>query len=249
VVANQHLTSTDGMLGWRYGVVVHPVENVSLYFAQGTSYNPSSELGTLSTGTVSLAPEKTNVKEVGVKADVLDGGRLSLTASLFRIDKTNMRVTDPANSTASILGGKGRSDGYEFGATGKITEKWNMFIGFTQLWTKQIETWDLSRLGRELPNAPPRSLSLWNTYDITPELTVGGGATYNSQTYANDLNTEYVPAYWKLDAMASYKVDKKSTIQLNIYNITNAFYYAQYYSGQAVPAPGRWASLSYRYRW
>ena len=49
--------------------------------------------------------------------------------------------------------------------------------------------------------------------------------------------------------MVSYKVDNKSTIQLNVYNITDEFYYWQYYQGHAVPASGRWASLSCRMRW
>ena len=81
------------------------------------------------------------------------------------------------------------------------------------------------------------------------EFTAGGGATYQSQAYVNTTNTAYVPDYWKFDAMLSYKVTPKSTIQLNVYNINNANYYAQYYAGHAVPASGRWASLSYRYRW
>jgi catecholate siderophore receptor len=252
IPANQHLQSTDSMLGWRYGIVVHPVENTSLYFSQGTSFNPSSELGTLSTGTVSTAPEQTNVKEIGAKADVL-GGRLSLNAALFRIDKTNMRIPlDPTQTGASatqILGGVARSDGYEVGAAGRITDKWGVFAGFTQLWTEILQTTDLSQLGRQLPNAPPRSFSFWTTYDITPQFTVGGGATYNSDAYANVQNTEYVPEFWKFDVMASYQIDAHSTIQLNVYNLTNEFYYAQYYAGQAVPAPGRYASLTFRTRW
>jgi catecholate siderophore receptor len=252
IPANQNLQSTDSMLGWRYGIVIHPVENTSIYFSQGTSFNPSSELGTLSTGTVSAAPEQTNVKELGAKADVL-GGQLSLNAALFRIDKTNMRVPlDPTQTGASafqILDGVARSDGFELGAAGKLTDKWQMFVGYTQLWTEILQTTDLSQLGRQLPNAPPRSFSLWTTYDITPQLTVGGGATYNSDTYANAQNTEYVPEYWKIDLMANYRIDEHSSIQLNVYNLTNEFYYAQYYSGQAVPAPGRYASLTFRTRW
>lgn len=253
VAANRHLETSDGMLGWRYGVVFHPIPNTSIYFAHGTSYNPSAELGTLSSGTVSADPEKTNVKEIGVKADVLDGGRLSLTGALFRIDKTNMRVPlDPTQTGANavqILDGVARSEGFELGAAGKLTDKWSIFLGYTQLWTEIRETTDLSQLGRELPNAPPRSFSAWTTYDITPELTVGGGATYNSDTYANAQNTEYVPEYWKVDLMADYKIDKHTSLQLNIYNLTDAFYYGQYYSGQAVPASGRWASLTLKTRW
>jgi catecholate siderophore receptor len=59
-------------------------------------------------------------------------------------------------------------------------------------------------------------------------------------------NTAYVPDYWKVDLMTSYKVTKNSTLQLNIYNLTDAKYFAQYYQGHAVPASGRWAMLSYR---
>ena len=78
---------------------------------------------------------------------------------------------------------------------------------------------------------------------------MGAGATYQSDAFVNTTNTAFVPEFWKFDAMVSYKIDKKSTIQLNVYNITNEFYFAQYYQGQAVPASGRWASLSYRVRW
>ena len=90
---------------------------------------------------------------------------------------------------------------------------------------------------------------MWTTYDVTPKWTVGAGATYQSDAFVNTTNTAYVPEYWKFDAMVSYKVDNKSMIQFNIYNITDEFYFGQYYQGHAVPASGRWASLSYRVRW
>jgi catecholate siderophore receptor len=48
--------------------------------------------------------------------------------------------------------------------------------------------------------------------------------------------------------MISYKVDEKSTVQLNVYNLTNELYYAQYFGANVVPA-SRWASLTYRARW
>jgi catecholate siderophore receptor len=58
-----------------------------------------------------------------------------------------------------------------------------------------------------------------------------------------------VPDYWRFDVMTSYKVHKNHTIQLNIYNLTDERYYAQYYSGHAVPASGRYAALSWRAKW
>lgn len=251
------LERTDNMLSYRFGGVYHPTPNSSLYVAYGNSYNPSAELGTLSgtatnTASVSLAPEKNISYEAGVKVDVLDE-KLSLTGAIFRIEKTNLRITnDPSAATALqylILDGLARVDGIELGVAGKLTDKWSMMAGYSNLKSEIVSTRNLAELGRELPNTPKHNITLWTTYDVTREFTVGGGATYQSQAYVNTTNTAYVPDYWKFDAMLSYKVTPKSTIQLNVYNINNANYYAQYYAGHAVPASGRWASLSYRYRW
>jgi catecholate siderophore receptor len=90
---------------------------------------------------------------------------------------------------------------------------------------------------------------MWTTYDLTPRWTIGGGAIYQSLGWANNTNTAYVPEFWKFDAMVSYKVDDKSTVQLNIYNLTDTLYYSQYFGANVVPASGRWASLTYRTKW
>jgi catecholate siderophore receptor len=245
------LEESQGMLSHRYGIVFHPVRNVSVYAVTGVSFNPSSELGTLSNGNVSLDPEKTRSYEVGVKADVLDQ-RLSLTAAVFRIEKTNMRVAnDPSLPTAQqfqVLDGLARVDGFEIGAVGKLTDQWQVFTGYSYLDSEIVQSNNAAEVGSWLPNTPRHNFTLWTTYDLTPRWTVGGGATHQSMAYVNTVNTSFVPAYWKFDAMVAYKVDDRSTIQLNVYNITDQLYYAQYYGGHAVPASGRWASLSWRVR-
>ena len=57
-----------------------------------------------------------------------------------------------------------------------------------------------------------------------------------------------MPNYWKLDLMTSYKVTKDSMLQLNIYNLTDELYYAQYY-GSRRSRVGSLGMLTYRYRW
>ena len=44
--------------------------------------------------------------------------------------------------------------------------------------------------------------------------------------------------------MTSYKVTTNITAQLNIYNITNEYYFAQVYNNWAVPGAGRSAALT-----
>jgi catecholate siderophore receptor len=246
---NQHLERSDNMLSYRFGAVGHPTKDSSVYIAYGNSYNPSAELGTLTNASVAaLAPEQTITYEVGAKSDVLKG-KLTLSGAVFRIEKMNLRITDPTNNTVSVLDGVARVDGLEVGAVGKVTDKWSVFTGYSYLDTAILNTRDLSILNRRLPQTSRHNFTLWSTYDITPKWTVGGGAIYQSLGWANQQNTAYVPEYWKFDAMVSYKVDDKSTVQLNIYNITNTFYYFQYFGANAVPGPGRWASLTYRTRW
>lgn len=253
--ANRFSQRTDNMLSYRFGAVFHPTTNSSIYGAYGVSYNPSAEAGTLSsnpnaTNGVLLAPEKNTVWEVGAKVDVLDN-RVTLSAAYFNIEKTNLRIpTDPNDSTLPlILDGLAVSKGVEFGLVGRITEKWQMTAGYSYNETEIVKTTNLAELGRRLSGTPLNSFTLWTTYDITPQWTVGGGALWQSEAFANLANTAFVPDFWKFDAMMAYKVDKNWTLQLNVYNLTNELYYSQYYGGHAVPAAGRYASLSVRARW
>jgi len=248
LAANRHLQRTDDMLSYRFGLVGHPTPNSSVYIAYGNSFNPSAELGVLANASVAnLAPEQTTSLESGVKVDVLDN-RLSLTGAVFRIEKANLRITDPTDNTVSRLDGIARVDGIELGAVGKVTARWSVFAGYSHLQSRVEKDPNLNELGRELPNTSEHNVTFWSTYDLTPQLTIGAGATHQSFGFANITNVAYVPAFWKFDAMVSYKVTSNATLQLNVYNITDEFYYAQYFGANAVPASGRWASLSLRMR-
>lgn len=252
--ANRNLSRTDDMTSWRVGGVFHPTKNSSVYTAYGTSFNPSAEFGVLSSAVNNAAsplldPEKNTTIEVGAKADFLNN-KLSVTGAIFRIEKTNLRISSaPADTTAAlVLDGLARVDGIELGIAGALTDKWQVFAGYSYLQSEIVRTRNLAELGRELPGTPHNNFNLWTSYAVTPDLTIGGGVQYQDDAFANTTNTTYVPSFWKFDAMAAYKVTRNSTLQLNVYNIGDAMYYAQYYAGHAVPASGRYASLTYRIR-
>src|SRR4029077_15709097 len=126
--------------------------------------------------------------------------------------KTNLRITDPTNNTVSILDGIARVDGIEVGVVGQVTDRWSVFTGYSYLESSILDTRDLSIGNRHRPQTSRNNFTLWSTYEITPQWTVGAGAIYQSLGWANQQNTAYVPAYWKFDAMVSYKVDDKSTV-------------------------------------
>ncbi|MDY7225480.1 TonB-dependent receptor [Hyalangium rubrum] len=250
--ARTRLKNEDSFLNWRAGVVLHPMEKTSVYGMYGTSSNPSAEAGTLATGLESLEPEKNRILEVGAKADLLSD-RLGLSAAVFRIEKTNGRVpnTDP-NGPPQILEGRQRAEGYNVGVAGTVTDRWRMFANFTHIYSAILDHTNDYLEGQPLPNTPKNSVSLWTTYEVIDNLTLGGGAIYQSVTTVNNPASATaaftkVPNFWRFDAYAGYTWGKVQ-LQLNLNNLTDKLYYAQYYAGHAVPAEGRTVSLAGTYR-
>lgn len=246
------LKNRDKFVNWRTGLVLHPVDKTSVYGMYGTSANPSAEAGTLPSGTESLDPERNKILEFGAKADLLQD-RLGLSGSLFRIDKTNGRVpnTDP-EGPPQILEGRQRSEGFNVGVAGTLTERWRLFANYTFNHSAILEHTNDYLEGQPLPNTPKNSLSLWTTYHVIDSLTLGGGATYQGVTTVNNPTSaaqtfNKVPNFWRFDAFAGYQWGK-AELQVNLNNLTNTLYYAQYYSGHAVPAEGRTVSLTGTYR-
>ncbi|NMZ96585.1 TonB-dependent receptor [Pseudomonas lundensis] len=250
---------------WQAGLVWKPVDNGSVYISYATSATPpggilgeGAEPNTLVTPgsniTSDLKPEETVNYELGTKWDVLQD-RLSLTAAVFRTEKKNTRVL--ADSFTYENAGKSRVDGIELSASGKITDKWQVFAGYSYLKSELVDpglkanrngtinTAALSDKGNEMPNTPKNSFSLWTTYDVTPKLTIGGGAFYVDEVYGDTANTVYVPSYTRYDAMASYKLTKNIDLQLNVQNLTDKTYYDKAYAAHfASQAPGRTALLT-----
>jgi catecholate siderophore receptor len=248
-VAGVMQSRTDDLWSWRVGAVFKPTSNSSIYVMRGTSFNPSAEFLTFGTNNpANLAPEQNETTEVGAKVDVLNK-RLSLTAAVFRTDKTNARVADPNQNGAVVLEGLVRVQGIELGAIGRVTDQWQVFAGYTHLESEWLETPVANVLGKELLNTPSDAFSIWTTYDVTQLWTVGGGAFYVSEVFGNVTNTTQVPSYWRFDAMTSYKITTNIIMQLNIYNITNEYYFATVYNNWAVPGAGRSAALTVRGRW
>ena len=118
----------------------------------------------------------------------------------------------------------------------------------TPTWTASKSTaarWAQANDGNELPNTPKNSASLWTTYQVTPKLTIGGGAFYVDDVFGNVANTTMVESYVRYDAMAAYKLTKNIDLQLNVQNLTDETYYDKAFSTHfANQAAGRTALLS-----
>ncbi len=241
-----NLSHTDNLFSYSGGVVYKPAKNGSVYFNHGTSFNPSAESLALTAPTANLAPEKNTMYEVGTKWDLFKK-RLSTTMAIFRIDKDNAR--EALNATTTVLSGSQRVDGFLFQASGKLTDNWNLMLGYTFMNSRVTKSLISDTYkNRALANTPEHSASLFTTYKFKSEFEVGGGTNFVSErfvtpTAAPDVVSgavRNVPSYLTFNLMAKYPLGKNITMQLNANNITNKYYHDQIRGTQAVvPGEGR----------
>jgi catecholate siderophore receptor len=246
--AADNLTRDDSLLSWRAALVYKPVENGSIYFAYGTSFNPATELLVSSSGAAVVNqfdtdPEENRSYELGTKWDILDE-RVSFTAALFRTEKTNARTADPADPTNFELTGEQVVQGAEFGISGNITDQWRVFAGYTYLDSEIEASANPLEVGNLVPNTPEHSFNLWTVYDLPHGFQIGGGAQYVGARFNNNLNQREAPDYWTFDAMLGYQVNENVAIRLNVYNLADEDYIDRVGGGHFVPGPGRSAVVS-----
>jgi len=252
-----HASSDNNFWNWQAGLTYKPAQNGSIYASFATSATPPGGLvgqgqdgNPLTAGTAisDLEPETTKNYEVGTKWDLFDE-RVSLTAAVFRTEKTNTRVL--VSSGVYENAGESRVDGVELSASGKITDKWQVFAGYSYLDSELVSSGLVGRngavtagaasqAGNQMPNVPKNSATLWTTYQLAPKLTIGGGAFYVDEVYGDTANTVYVPSYTRFDAMAAYKLNKTVDFQVNVQNLTDKLYYDKAYAAHfANQAAGR----------
>ncbi|CAB3749644.1 TonB-dependent receptor [Paraburkholderia humisilvae] len=247
VNAPGYAAQTNYFTSVRGGVIWQPTDWQSYYVSYGTSFDPSLEALTLTSGQQNLPPVHNKSYEVGTKWDLLGGG-LSVTQSLFNIEQTNAR-TQNVDGTYT-LDGNIRVRGYQLGVAGRITNKWQVFGGYTYMDGDILEAKDGTQ-GNVPANTPRNMLTLWTTYSITPHWEIGGGPVYTGPRFAANNNLVEVPGYTRWDAMAAYH-QKHYDVQLNLINLTNKHYFDQIIQsdgGRAVPALGRTflATVNYRF--
>ena len=238
------LERTDEMVSWRGSVVFKPQPEGSIYAGAGTSLNPSTEGLSLTTSTVSVAPERTRSFETGTKWDVL-GGRLGMNAAAFHTIKSNARTPgiNPGDPP-TVLQGEHVVSGVEVGANGSVTSRWQLFGSYTFMHSEITRSNTAAELGREFANTPDHSLSLWTMFRLPWDVEVGGGTQYVGDRFNNNTGARTAPGYWLVDAMAAYRVSERLTLRLNGFNLADERYIDRVGGGHFIPGAARSATLT-----
>ncbi len=242
------LDHADEVWSPRTSIIVKPARNARIYFSYGTSFDPSAEALSLNAASADLGPVKAKSYEAGAKVDWMNG-HLTTTAALFRTQIDNAQTTDIDHPTRLILGGNQRVDGFEFGANGHLTDRWEIVFGYTYLDGKTVASTTANIVGKRLADVARNAVNLWTEYYLTDKIEVGIGGNYLSKRYADLANTASLPSYVLVDAMASYKLNPHIELRVNINNLTNklayqSVYYANALENHVIPVAGRTALFS-----
>ncbi len=245
------LSREDNEVSWRSGLVYKPVKEGSIYVSYGTSFNPSAEGLSLSASPTAANnfdtdPEESRTFEVGTKWDLFEN-RANISLAVFRTEKTNARTEDPADSTdILVLDGEQRVDGFEIGAAGRLTEKWQVYGGYAYLVSEITKSNNPREKGQELSNTPKNTFTVWTTYDLPWHLQIGGGAQYTDSRYSinTEVNRREAPSYWLFDGMVGWTPNEHFSLRLNVYNLADEEYIDRVGGGHFVPGAGRSAVLT-----
>jgi len=243
--AGHQINTDDNLLSPRLGLIFKPIEPVSIYTSYSVSYVPRAgdQLASLTLTNKSFDPEKFKNLEVGAKWDY--NPNLALTAALYKLERTNVAITDPNNSAATILTDGQESKGLELGFNGRITSAWSLAGGYAYQdaeITKTQITKNASGVltpqndilaGTDIAQVPRHTFSLWNRYDFNETWGAALGVISRSDMYAatpvrgnaTTISSVTLPGYARLDGAIYAKLDKNLRLQLNLENLLNKEYY------------------------
>ena len=236
-----------GLPSWRGALVYKPKPNGSIYFDAGNSFNPSAESLSLSAANANTPPEKSLTFEVGTKWDMASG-KLSVNGSMFRTDKTNAREPDPNNPLLNVLGGQSAC-GRVSGRVERLSDdRWEILSSYALLDGKVVSSqfYPLS-VGADSPtfrgtlsiSGPPTGFrgEIWKSAGAEISWTSARPVPRFPTIQPRDL-LKQVPGYWVFNAMANYPLSERISLQLNLNNLTNKYYYDQIHPAHIVPGAG-----------
>jgi iron complex outermembrane receptor protein len=210
------------------GLVVKPVENVSLYanYIEGLSQGPTAPVGSSNFGEI-FPPIKSTQYEAGVKVDF---GRVTTTLSAFQIEQPSGYLNPTTNSYG--INGEIRNRGVELNVFGQVTDQLRLLGGAAFMDGVQTKTPDGSTDGMSAVGIPDVQVNLgaeWDTPFIEG-LTLTGRVIYTSSQYASVNNTQSIPDWTRFDLGARYTFlrdnGKPVTIRAGVENVFDKSYWA-----------------------
>jgi len=167
-----------------------------------------------------LAPTKGVNFEAGVKTQWLDDSLLA-TFAIFSAEQQGLPKFAGLNATGQYYyeGTDVKSKGFEVEIAGQVTDNLNALFAYTRLDIEDFAGEDTSEwAARNVIN-----FNVGYTFDNLPQLTVGLGGKWQSETQNTDSNVKQ-GAYLLANAFARWDIADNLNLQANLNNITDKKY-------------------------
>lgn len=201
-------------------------DNYTWYFSYSDIYKPQDYLDRNN----ALLPAITGKNyETGIKGAFFDGD-LNASVALYRIIQANRPVADtdcPTSDDCYSAQGKVQSQGVEVEMSGKLTDSWQLYAGYTLTNTKRLEDDTNGSKGEKYsPYTPQHMFKLYSSYTLPGQLnqwTIGAGMT--AQTDTDTVYNIHQGGYTLYNANVTYHYSKNLSLSLTGNNLTDKTYY------------------------
>lgn len=236
---------------WRVAGTYKIRPNVSIYGIFSTQKNPTVEgntWGDLPAGDPRLLERftrspSTELREMGLKANILNN-RVIATLSWYEILTTGTTTNDRVDTTSQapdtfgqpvlaalrtivVDGAEGK--GVELSFNGKVTQNWDIMLGFGTLETQEPTS---STTYRDIRHSPTYNGSVFTKYSFENNeglgLTLRGGYSiigpFVQQVGGALGRIEQTDSQYRIDVGASYRLSKRHRLDVMLKNATNSAY-------------------------
>lgn len=236
------------------GLLYQPDDHWTVYASYSESYVPADPANLDIHGNNPFDPLEGKQLEAGVKAEGLFDDSLNASLALFRINQLNMM-----NSFSCPLGvcydqlGEARSEGVEFEANWKPTERLQMTFGYAYTNARVTKSNIPLQVGAQLANAPKHMASSWISYAFSDDWRGGFGLTHTGD-YQGLVPSDKSPGLMPMPGstiadLALTYTQPNYSVNLKLGNLFDKTYYEA--TGltapiQIVPGAPRNITLSFR---
>ncbi len=233
----------------RLGLTYEVTDNISAYatYLEGfqphtntVSLSPTAEGFFWSASPGRFAPLESSLKEIGAKAEFLNG-RIFANFAIFDVTQKNILLGDPYDLENLVARGEQRSRGFETDFSGYVAPNLQLVVSYAFTDAEITEDDDETLVGERIGGAPKHSANFWGRYDFTGNtfkgLGVGLGAQYSGDKYSWYSDRLLLPEYTVFDAALYYKASSNMQLTLKVNNLFDKTYWLGALSASRL-APG-----------
>ena len=205
------------------GIVFHPAPWVSPYVSYARSFKPQS--GTDRFGK-RFEPQKGRQWEAGIKFDWPDA-KTFLTLAAYRLERFNLKMTDPQDPAYSRLSGMNRSKGLEAALHTRPMRGLDVTLNYAFTQARYVR--DNAYSGKTLTDVPRHALGAFADWQLPggwSHWAASLGLTYVGKRQGMADNSFQLPAYTLIDAGLRRSLGRQLTLTVNVKNLFDRTWYA-----------------------